>query len=81
MRRFGVCEELGSGIDKVVESAEAFQLPAPDIRVGQVRTTVALYAHQDFNSMSKEDRIRACYQHTAALKPIRARPVRTVANR
>jgi len=63
MRRFGVCEELGSGIDKVVESAEVFQLPAPDFRVGQVRTTAVLYAHRYFDEMSKEDRIRACYQH------------------
>ncbi len=63
MRRFGVCEELGSGIDKVVESAEAFQLPAPEFRTGQIRTTSILYAHRDFNDMSKDDRIRACYQH------------------
>ena len=63
MRRFGVCEELGSGIDKVVESAEVYQLPAPDFKVGQVRTTAVLYAHKDFDEMSKDDRIRACYQH------------------
>lgn len=63
MRRFGICEELGSGIDKVIESAEVFQLPAPYFRVGQVRTTAILYAHRDFEDMSKEDRIRACFQH------------------
>ncbi|HEY5604201.1 MAG TPA: ATP-binding protein [Gammaproteobacteria bacterium] len=63
MRRFGVCEELGSGIDKVVDSAEVFQLPAPDFRVGQIRTTAILYAHREFDEMSKEDRVRACYQH------------------
>jgi ATP-dependent DNA helicase RecG len=62
-RRFGICEELGSGIDKVIDSAEAFQLPAPDFRVGQKRTTAILFAHQNFDDMSKEDRIRACYQH------------------
>ena len=63
MRRFGVCEEKGSGIDKVVEAAELFQLPAPDFRVGALRTTAVLFAHQDFATMSKADRIRACYQH------------------
>ncbi|MDO8141964.1 MAG: ATP-binding protein [Candidatus Brocadiales bacterium] len=63
MRRFGICEELGSGIDKVVDSAEVFQLPAPDFRVGQIRTTAVLYAHREFDEMSREDRIRACYQH------------------
>ncbi|MGZ4972874.1 MAG: ATP-binding protein [Limisphaerales bacterium] len=63
MRRLGVCEEKGSGIDKVVSAAEIFQLPAPDFRVGETRTTAVLFAHQDFAAMSKPDRIRACYQH------------------
>jgi ATP-dependent DNA helicase RecG len=63
MRRFGMCEEKGSGIDKVVSAAEVFQLPAPDFRVGDTRTTAILFGHQDFSSMSKSDRTRACYQH------------------
>lgn len=63
MRRMGVCEERGSGIDKVVTAAEFHQLPAPDFRAGEVRTTCILFAHQDFSEMSKMDRIRACYQH------------------
>lgn len=63
MRRLGICEEKGSGVDKVVKAAEVFQLPAPDFRVGEQRTTAILYAHQDFSVMSKADRIRACYQH------------------
>src|SRR5262249_2517168 len=29
MRRMGICEEKGSGIDKVVGIAEVYQLPAP----------------------------------------------------
>jgi ATP-dependent DNA helicase RecG len=67
MRRFGICEEKGSGIDKVVTAAEEFQLPAPDFRVGETRTTALLFAHQDFEDMSKSDRIRACYQHCCLL--------------
>jgi len=63
MRRLGICEERGSGVDKVVHAAEVFQLPAPDFRVGETRTTAILFAHQDFSDMSKEDRVRACYQH------------------
>ncbi len=63
MRRLGICEEKGSGIDKVVKAAEIFQLPAPDFRAGEFRTTAVLFAHQDFSAMSKADRIRACYQH------------------
>jgi ATP-dependent DNA helicase RecG len=63
MRRLGICEEKGSGIDKVVSAAEVFQLPAPVFRVGAMRTTATLFAHQDFSQMSKDDRTRACYQH------------------
>jgi ATP-dependent DNA helicase RecG len=63
MRRLGICEEKGSGVDKVVEAAEVFQLPAPDFRVGERRTTVVLFAHQDVEVMDRNDRIRACYQH------------------
>jgi ATP-dependent DNA helicase RecG len=63
MRRLGLCEEKGSGVDKVVKATEIFQLPAPDFRVGEVRTTAVLFAYQDFAVMSKADRIRACYQH------------------
>lgn len=63
MRRMGLCEEKGSGIDKVVHLAEIYQLPAPDFRTSESRTTAILFAHQDFANMSKTDRIRACYQH------------------
>ena len=67
MRHFYICEEKGSGIDKVVSAAEMFQLPAPDFRVGDTRTTAMLFAHQDFADMSKTDRVRACYQHCCLL--------------
>jgi ATP-dependent DNA helicase RecG len=63
MRRMGLCEEKGSGIDKVVHLSEAFQLPAPDFRTSETRTTAILFAHRGFTDMSKADRVRACYQH------------------
>ncbi len=63
MRRLGICEEKGSGVDKVVQSAEAFQLPAPDFRVGERRTSVVLFGHLDIEEMDRNARIRACYQH------------------
>lgn len=67
MRRMGICEEKGSGVDKVVAAAETYQLPAPDFRVGAHRTTAVLFSHQDFHEMGKADRIRACYQHCCLL--------------
>lgn len=63
MRRLGICEEKGSGVDKVVQAAESFQLLAPDFRVGEKRTAVVLFGHKDFEEMDRADRIRATYQH------------------
>jgi ATP-dependent DNA helicase RecG len=63
MRRLGICEEKGSGVDRVVQSAEAFQLPPPDFRISDRRTTAVLFAHTDFSEMNGNDRVRACYQH------------------
>jgi predicted HTH transcriptional regulator len=63
MRKLHISEEKGSGIDKVIKAAEVYQLPAPDFRAGEIRTTAILFAHQDFSDMNKADRIRACYQH------------------
>lgn len=63
MRRLGICEEKGSGVDKVVQAAETSQLPAPDFRVGERRTSVVLFGPLDIDQMDRNDRIRACYQH------------------
>jgi predicted HTH transcriptional regulator len=65
MRRFGICEEKSSGIDRVVEAAEVFQLPAPDFRAGDQRTHVSIFGPRDIKDMDREERIRACYQHCA----------------
>lgn len=63
MRRLGFCEEKGSGVDKVVQVAEAFQLPAPDFKTDTIRTIAKLFAYRDFSDMDRENRVRACYQH------------------
>lgn len=67
MRRINICEERGSGIDKVVNAAEEFQLPAPVFKVSENHTQVILFAYTKLSDMDKEDKIRACYQH-ACLK-------------
>lgn len=63
MRRINICEERGSGIDKVILQVELFQLPAPNFIVTSNHTKSILYAHKSFADMEKSDRIRACYQH------------------
>lgn len=69
MRRIGVCEERGSGYDKVVSQIELYQLPAPDIELYENHTRVTLFAHMEYAKMSKNDRFRACYWH-ACLKRV-----------
>ncbi len=63
MRRFGICEEKSSGIDRVIAEVELHQLPAPDFLVEYKRTVVVLYGPRDFRDMDRADRVRACYQH------------------
>jgi predicted HTH transcriptional regulator len=67
MRRLGICEERGSGFDKVIFDIEVYQLPPPDIRIDGTHTRVVLFAHQDLAKMDKNDRVRACYQHCCLL--------------
>lgn len=67
MRRVGICEERGSGYDKVVFETEYYQLPAPEIELYNDHTKVILYAHKDYAKMTKTERFRACYLH-ACLK-------------
>lgn len=64
MRRFRICEERGSGIDKVVLQVEIFQLPAPLFEVPEGFTRVVLFAHKPLSAMDKADRIRACFLHS-----------------
>lgn len=63
MRRFGICEEKSSGIDRVIEAAEILQLPAPEFLVSFRRTVVIIHGPRAFRNMDGTDRIRACYQH------------------
>lgn len=69
MRRMGLCEEQGTGIDKVIVAVEFHQLPAPDFRTEAGAVRVVLFAPRRFAEMTPEERVRACYQH-AALKHV-----------
>lgn len=65
MRRFGICEERSSGIDRVIKTAEILQLPAPEFRVAYQRTIATIFGPKKFEEMDRADRVRACYQHCA----------------
>ena len=67
MRRMRLCEEQGTGIDKVIVAVEQYQSPPPDFRIEGDAVRVVLFAPRCFAEMTPQERVRACYQH-AALK-------------
>ena len=62
MHRCGICEERGSGYDKIVASTSKNGMLAPRIENQNNQfTKVVLFAKVPFNITTKEDRIRTCY--------------------
>ena len=67
MRLFKICEERGSGIDRVIAEIELRQLPAPTFESTGNSTRVKLFSFRPTQMMSKSEINRACYWH-ACLK-------------
>lgn len=63
MRRMKICEERGTGWDKIAMSCELMELPSPRIRGYETGTRVTLYSERPFARISLEDREWACYMH------------------
>jgi len=62
MHKCGICEERGSGYDKVIRSTGNNKLLAPMIinQSNQFTKTV-MFSKMPFDMITKEDRIRTCY--------------------
>ncbi len=67
MRRFRMCEELGTGWDKIVISCEAQKLPAPRIELYEENTKVTLLSYKPVSTLSMEEKLLACYLHACVL--------------
>lgn len=63
MRRLRMCEELGTGWDKIVTTCELMQLPTPEIKVYAENTKVILFSFIPYTMLSPEAKLRACYFH------------------
>lgn len=74
LRRVNICEERGTGIDKVVFQTELYQLPAPVFEVTDQHTRTILFSYKTFADMDKEERVRACYMH-CCLKYVNREPM------
>lgn len=62
-RRYRICEERGTGFQKVVASIELFGLPPVVFTPMENAFKVTLYAPKKFADMAQDERIEACYQH------------------
>lgn len=65
LRRIGICEERGSGWDKILFEIEYRQLPPPLVEVTDQHTRTTLFGQRPLPKMDKADRIRALYQHAS----------------
>ncbi len=63
-RRYRICEERGTGFQKVVQSVELFGLPPIVFTPMENSFRVTLYAPRKFTEMAQSERIEACYQHS-----------------
>lgn len=63
MRRLRICEELGSGWDRIILCSELLKLPAPRINVYEENTKVILFSEIPYSNISAEEKLWACYMH------------------
>ena len=63
MRLFHICEERGSGWDKIALECEYKNLPAPLINVYDENTKVTLFSYIPFFNLTMDERIEVCYMH------------------
>ncbi len=63
MRRIGICEKRGSGLDRVFMEVEKFCLNAPLIEELDDSIRITAFYRTDFNLMNTEDKLRVIYYH------------------
>ncbi len=69
MKLLNLCEERGKGLDIAIgaiedmASNEGILLSAPAFRVSENSFTVTLFGPKSFRSLSREEKLRICYQH------------------
>lgn len=63
-RRFGICEERGSGFTKTIANIEFYGLPPLKMEELENAFRATLYVPKPFAKLSELERIEACYQHS-----------------
>lgn len=62
-RLYRICEERGTGFQKVVSAVELFGMPPVVFTPLENAFQVTLYAPRQFADMAQAERVEACYQH------------------
>jgi ATP-dependent DNA helicase RecG len=63
-RRYKICEERGSGLEKAVLAIELFGLPPLKFEELENSFRVTIYSPKSFAEMTPNERVEACYQHS-----------------
>jgi predicted HTH transcriptional regulator len=63
MSKLGICEQRGSGWDKIAEALVAESYPAPIIEKKELFTQVTLYQKQNLNELNKREKVLTVYMH------------------
>ena len=64
LRIVRICEERGSGFDRMEEGMCDLKIPAPKVETGEDFSRTKLYWHASLNEWTKEEKIRTCYIYT-----------------
>ncbi len=63
-RRYGICEERGSGFEKAVAAIELYGLPPLKFEELENSFRVTMYSPKPFAKLTLQERVEACYQHS-----------------
>lgn len=67
MRRMKMCEEMGTGWDRIIIECEKMFLPSPRLESINSYTKVTILGKISFKEMDREDKIWACYTHACVM--------------
>lgn len=63
MYKTHICEDRGSGLIRTLTFIELYGLPPLKFEISTTAFKVILYAPKNYQDMSKQERVEACFQH------------------
>lgn len=75
MHKLRICEERGSGIDRVFQAIELHKMPATVFKSENFSVTAIAFLNKPWENYTKEDKINVCYQHCCYLYYLEQQPM------